>query len=292
VFNAEYKAIMSTEVPPGMNDDTAAQIAITDLLQWARNEELLLNNDVLEQITPTLEKLIEGMYTRAQQRCASQHDLTQISRILGFDRSEQLLGLDLHTITDDVKCARFRVDFDSTITITPGGSEVGSWTLEYVAHPTITFLGVQEGGGPVFTGSTTGSYAKAQGTVGDPSNGAFLEATSGTGTTFAVDNFCLPIANSACAQPSLVFDLGMPTETYVTDNGRQLTVPYFVVGWGIVHASERAAIVSPSAFALPLTTESGALIAHGTFSGSGVWGGTGQVSESTTIDVYHTPPGS
>jgi hypothetical protein len=27
-------------------------------------------------------------------------------------------------------------------------------------------------------------------------------------------------------------------------------------------------------------------------SGSGAWGGTGHVTDSTTIDIYHTPPGS
>lgn len=221
VLSAEYKAIMSSEVPPGLNDDTAAQTAISDLLQWARTEQLILGKDVTGQITPTLRKLLEGMYTRAQNKCGSQHDLTQLARLIDLDRMEQLLGLDLHTVTDDVKCARFRVDFDSTITITPGGGYTGSWTFEYVAHPTITFLGVQQGGGPVFTGTTTGSYAKVQGTASD-SEGGWIEAASGPGATFAVDNFCLPTANSACAQPSLLFDLGLPTETYVSDSGDQV----------------------------------------------------------------------
>jgi hypothetical protein len=69
-------------------------------------------------------------------------------------------------------------------------------------------------------------------------------------------------------------------------------VPYFPHAWQIVHASERVQIVSPTAFALPLSNGSGALIGHGTFSGNGVWGGIGQVTDSTTIDIYHTPPGS
>ena len=292
VLDAEYKAIMSAEVPPGLSDDAAAQTAISDLLQWARAEELLsINPDALGKIAPTLQRLLEGMYTRAQQKCAGQHDLTQLARIIGFDRSEQLIGLNLHTVIDDVKCARFRVDFDSTVTITPGGGYAGSYTLEYVAHPTVTFLGVQQGGGPVFTGTTTGSYAKAQGTITDADAG-WIEATSGTGATFAVDNFCIPAANSGCAQPSLLFDLGMPTETYLSNTGDQFTVPYWAHGWQIVHADLMQTAISRTTFALPLNGGSGALIASTTLSSSGPWGGTGQVGDSTTIDVYHTPPGT
>jgi hypothetical protein len=231
------------------------------------------------------------MYTRAQNKCVSQHDLTQLSRLIDFDRMEQLIGVGVHTVNDDVKCARFRVDFDSTMTITPGAPYTGSWTLEYVAHPTITFVDVNQDGALVFNGTATGSYAKVQGTATDGT--AWIEAASGTGATFTVDNFCLPaVVNSACAQPSLLFDLGLPAETYVSDSGDQFTVPWFAYAWQIVHASDRTELVSPTAFTLPLSTEAGALIAHGTFSSSGPWAGDGQASDSTTIDVYHTPPGS
>jgi hypothetical protein len=81
VLDAEYKAIMSDEVPPGLGDDTAAEKAMSDLVQWARQEELLGEN-VLGQLAPTLQSLLEGMYKRAQRRCANQHDLTQISKLI------------------------------------------------------------------------------------------------------------------------------------------------------------------------------------------------------------------
>ena len=294
VLDAEYKAIMSGEVPPGLTDDTAAQTAISDLLQWAKAEELLsINPNALGKIAPTLQKLLEGMYTRAQQRCVASHDLTELYKIISIDRSEQLLGLNLHTVTDDLRCAQFRVDFDSTMTLTISG-ETGAWTLEYIAHPTITFLGVQENGGPVFTGSTTGSYAKVQGTIS--TSGSWWDMQSGAGTTFTVYNFCVPAANSGCAQPSLVFDIGKPEETSQvlgTDGpvGGPLQTPYWEMGFLALHADQFQQSVGQATFAVPLEPGSGALIASGTFSGSGEWGGgVGVATENTTINVYHTPP--
>ena len=293
VLDAEYKAIISSEVPPGLSDDTAADKAISDLLEWAKAEELLgINPDALSKITPTLKTLLEGEYTRAQKRCAANNDPTELSKIITLDRVEQLIGLNLHTLTDDVKCARFRVDFDSTITIIPGGDYTGSYVLEYVAHPTVTFHDVAQGGGLLFTGSTTGNFAKAQGTITD-SSGGWIEASSGTGATFAVNNFCLPAVNSGCAQPNLLVNIGEPTETYVSDSGDQFTVPYWTVGWQIAHADLMQTAISRLTFDVPLNGGSGALVVVSTtLTGSGVWGDAGQVSDTTTIDVYHTPPGS
>ena len=69
-------------------------------------------------------------------------------------------------------------------------------------------------------------------------------------------------------------------------------MPYFALGWQIVHSDLMAQAIGRTAFAVPLSGGSGALVATTTLSGSGLWGGTGRVTDSTSIDVYHTPPAS
>ena len=291
VFDQWLNQIMITQVPPGLSDDDAARDAIQSLLRWTYEAELLSIPNATSRTAPTIVQLLNGIYARAQDKCANQHDLAQISKIIDVDRQLTLLASG-HTFTEDVKCARFRVEFDSTVTISPGGSQTGSWTYEYVAQPTVTLTNFSQTGAAVFTGSTTGSYEHVGGTVS--SADSWTQAVSGTGATFAVDNFCLRALNSACtAQPSIMFDIGMPTELYLDNSGVEFgPVPYWAIGWQIAHADLMVTAANRTTFDATLNAGAGALVATDKLSGSGIWGGTGQVTDSTTIDVYHTPPGS
>ena len=60
----------------------------------------------------------------------------------------------------------------------------------------------------------------------------------------------------------------MPTETLLDNNGDQSPpVPYFALGWQIVHSDLIAQSIGRTAFAVPLSGGSGALVASTTLSG-------------------------
>ena len=296
VLGAVYKQIMANEVPAGLNDDTAAHQAIGDLLQYAKAEELLTPNDsALKQITPTLGKLLEGTYTRAQARCAQQHDFSSVGAIMSADRGEQLLGLDGHGLASDFSCLHFKVRFDSTITdnadvdLTHGLT--GSYTLDYVAQPQLsvdlTSLAI--------TGSVPGSYAQAEGTMSNPSVNFTSTLTAANPGTFTVAFLCIAGFQSAgCSgtQTSIAIDPGTPTETYQISGAqnRSLSVSCWFTGWFQAHMGDLIQSMD-NTFLLSLQPGSGDLVGSGTWSQSTVsCYNAGRVStEDTTIDVYHTP---
>ena len=324
LLDAMYRLIMSTEVPPGLNDDDAAQQAITDLLRYAHDSALLgINTGALAKVLPTIKQLADGIYDRAQTKCADNHDFTQITKILKVDHDEQAFGLAAHGFTEDFKCLTFQVDFDSSITITPGGGSKGTFYTEYAAKLTIRFTDLAQDGTPFITGSTTGSFTQAKGSVTDDD----LKDTSGvmqggTGAPFYVDQFTIA---SQPQNPTLVIvpldennetniaawpseDMtwncfGQPTAHNTTD--------WWYRGWGSDHSSEMAVFGEHFAFGLELQSQPGAVIAQRTWSISaddpgsgGGWSFTGgsdalcagsndtphhHYDETTTVEVTHTP---
>lgn len=275
------------EVPPGLNDDGAAQKAIRDILAVARTSALLDSSEsMFESVKPTIYKLEEGIYKRAQQRCADNHDLTQISRILGTDRSEQLLGgYTGHGLSEDLKCLRFRIDFDSAIDVLAGSGGSGSWHLEYVAHPTVTPDLSQVG---IMTGSTAGTYASASGTITGP-DGSTGTVTSSSGDTFDVVGFDMSTDPTVTAPPTLTLDLHSPSEQYHAHDPSNpggdfdKTDHEWLNVFNEFHNPQNGWTV----LTLERVPGNGELVARGTFSNSAP---DGSATESTTVDVFHTPP--
>jgi hypothetical protein len=311
ILNDYLNAIMKEEVPPGLNDDDAAQTAIRDLLDWARTEALVLGKvDELPDVSPTILKLLEGVYKRAQQRCAA-HDLSQIPRILDTDRTEQLVtGNEHHTIPDDVKCLKFKISFDSSIQ-DAGGNFNGEFDMEVVSNPTVqvdpaNLLLTGQAPDTYSAGFPTGSKTQS---FTCPGGGNFDETDTMTGSkgdTLKVLKLVLPdlstlSAPGAAQTIQLVIDPGIPEERLdinkTGDCPSDQTV--FEPFWEGDFLSTPMAGMTPApfgdsfAFIFTLTLANGqADIANQTFTGTDSSGNSGNaVSEQTTIDIMHTPPG-
>lgn len=176
----------------------------------------------------------------------------------------------------------YRVDFDSTITVTAPG-ELGQWTLEYVAHPMIG-PPAAPATAPV-SGSTSGTYATATGTMG--ASEVTDTVTSATGDTFDVVNFDL---GDPFTPPTIALNLHHPTEAYqlcAAGNCQNGTVPSWLGGFIALHGVGQ----TPPVLTLPLqlapTDNGSGLAAQGTWNQS-----TDVLSESTTIKVFSVAPPS
>jgi hypothetical protein len=278
------------EVPPGLNDDDAALKAIKDLLTLAGVSGLLgdKSGSMFAAVKPTVLKLHEGIYNRAQQKCANNDDLTQIPKIIDTDRSEELLlsSNDLyHGLEADYRCLRFQVQFDSLITVQAGSGGSGSWNLEYKAQPTVT---VDLSGLPVVTGSAPGTYATASGTI-TGSDGTTVTVQSGQGDTFTVKDLDLTVDPKHPVAPAITLTLGSPSETYMfndpsgPDSGTYQDHQW-LHGFGEFHPPQGNSVV----LSLQQIQGDGALVARGTFNNTAP---DGSVTEATTVDVFHRPAG-
>src|SRR5947209_18752594 len=85
-----HDAILTQEVPPGLNDDGAAQQAIGHLSEYIRLTALIDNIDMAPEQSGTFARLYYGMWVRAQKRCAEQHNLTQVVRLREITNEEEL----------------------------------------------------------------------------------------------------------------------------------------------------------------------------------------------------------
>ncbi len=175
VFDDWLKAIMADEVPPGLTADDPARVAIRDLLTWARDNALITGAGsdsaaIRDRVMPTVAKLAHGIYHRAQQRCVTNHDITEIGRnIVPQARDLALLGAPVPT-SELYQCLRFKLELDSQVRYDAGkvdSSETGSWQWHYQASVEIK----PDLSAPVVSGSVPldgtgdGTYADASGTV-------------------------------------------------------------------------------------------------------------------------------
>lgn len=309
--------VMREEVPPGLNDDSAAQMAIRDLLEIARTSEMLSGSDgTFKEVTPTIIKLMEGVYKRAQQRCAENHDLTQIPTILDADREEQMLNSPKHDIAEDLKCERFKVEFNSQISDS-GGAFDGTYDLATSSTPTVSY----DQATAVIDGQASISYMEASGSktqtfdCPDGSNGSWTETDTVVGSqpgTLRALKLALPDPSqigqpNAANSVTLVIDPGKPQETIHADRSPQCGEGPSGTGptpfWWAAFMGTPLASDSPgtgfaqqpyddgliAVFTLPLENYTPDM-AHAVYAGSTTSDTGDAINEQVTIDVIHTPP--
>jgi hypothetical protein len=303
---AEWKQdILDNEVPAGLEDDAAAQVAIADLLAQARDAALLGMGD--GSLPPQVVKLLAGVYDRAQQRCAQTpgFSLDSIPTILGAYRDLVLAGHpDNVTIPDLLSCMRFKLTFDSTITTTFGGSDHGTQTSEYRVVMPIK----SSADGRTLTGQAAGTYPVAHGLMSqDPQqcddNGggtvtSYSDELHGNGAIAQVPDFTLPSARIGGPSPKLELQLGSPTETYhlysVSSNpGCQGSTNSNLPLWsGNFITSHRAEIdgtfASANSYVFALEPGTNATIARQSYDRTYAEGQNTE-NEHTTITIVHTP---
>ncbi len=301
-LDAWHDEIIANEVPAGLNDDAAADIAIRDLVEWARTREQFGLSP--EEVFPDLIKLLTGVYNRAQQSCAQQHDLSRVYDIERTFRYLLLVGYPANDFPMDevFACYRFKVSFDSTITEVHGGQNHGTNTNQYTAEIPIKIDSTRHEPGNPLTGQATGSYAQASGQMySDPfecgSGGTYVshaDELSGTGVTAEVKEFTLPAHRTGGASPQLQLQLNQPYETYHfyntgCDNAAATRpVPKW---WNLfldVHRAEIDGTGGGSGFLFKLNPGSGATIATRSYSVTFA-AGDDTDTEHTVITVTHTP---
>jgi hypothetical protein len=300
-----HRDILGEEVKPGLADDAAAETAIRDLLQWARDTALIYGTN--GDIPPEVLRLLAGVYNRAQQRCASASGFSpgSIRPILAAYRSLVLAGHpDNVTIDALLACEHFTVTFDSTITTTFGGQDHGTHTNEYKAvipiEPSPSATAIE--------GQARGAYARATGQMqsdplgcGATGGGTFVshdDELSGTGAVAQVPDFTLPSARIGGPAPKLELLLGQPTETYhlyntsgnpgcVTSTSRSL--PAWTGNFLVGHKGEvDGTAAAPNAYVFLLQPSSGQLIASRSYDQTFA-SGQNTETEHTAITVTHTP---
>jgi hypothetical protein len=114
---AYYRDILGPLTQKALTDDTYEASAITELLGWARQMELLgLKDDPLvkpffDGYQALLAKIVRNAIQQSYQRCVQTDDLSEITRLLAGERQAQLLGLDVGDgLALAQKCAHFELD--------------------------------------------------------------------------------------------------------------------------------------------------------------------------------------
>ena len=141
---AYYDHAVRPQLLAAETSEALAPNAISGAMTWARQLALLsMNkgekydakyNDMLQRLIRVLNNAVKETYAK----CVKDHDLAAGARMVGWLRQAALLSIETDMGFDEfVKCMRFEVDFDSTIT-TDGGfdgdtqdqSWNGSWHVK------------------------------------------------------------------------------------------------------------------------------------------------------------------
>lgn len=309
VFDEWSADIMSNEYPPGLNADDAARVAIKDLLTWAHDKQALGFSVDERELFAKLVRLQEGIYTRAQKRCATTHDLTVINdQIIPAAGALQKMGQPEIPFSELLQCARFRVDIDSTVTLSYSdyGGSSGEYDYHYTTAIPIQYDAAQ--GEPIVIRSlqaAPGTYQVASGSVTTTTfcpdethtESVVQTLTNGNANTNDVLDFTLPLGSAVTDKTiKLTVDSGA-SETYhlVPDNGcGGSAAPSDITqqNWWDSFVTDRLmagdGTPSPSndnAMVLTLDPGSGDVIAQKTYTTQ-----SDTTVESTTIKVIHTPP--
>jgi hypothetical protein len=209
--------VMKHEVPPGLKEDNAADLAIRDLNTYARDAALLGRVGSDSKVIPTDYRLTYEKYLRAQRRCAENHALQEIGDNIYPDEQQlAFYGGAPHSFDELVKCARFRVQIDSEITLDfqpPPTS--GSFHYHHLSEVTVAPVASQ--GFPRWQGSAPGTYTDASGTATTTTSCGSASETRDTTTTITgssggnttISNFRFPLKSS---DPDQSFVLSMSSD--------------------------------------------------------------------------------
>jgi hypothetical protein len=318
LLNDMYRDIMNEEVPPGLNDDTAATTAIKDLLAWAGTAETLLSShdeinwgrsEIEGRVFPTVIKLMFGVYHRAQQRCANNHDLSEINNHIVPDaRNLELLGVPEIPISELYSCLHFKVQIDSVIHHAPQSDGDPTLDFHYQATVPIKYDGGNLGflGSPPVDGSGPGTYVSASGSESSSGqcvydNSPYTQATTLTaahGNTVKVSAFSFPLSAQDTSPLQLTLDSSASEDYHfqMTDPSGDprctSSLDETLQNWweqaGIGSVIDGNATFTPDAesIVIPLDRGSGEVFAQKTLLAPADLGDSGQ----TTITVIHDPP--
>lgn len=128
----EYDKVVKPALQAAVSDDSKIDSAASIFLNWWRNSQLLgIEGDLQSRVDEGLNLLFKGLknaFDKASQRCVSNQDVNEAGNMVERLRQLELLGANDSSYTLDGKkadferCLRFKVDFESAITLETGGS--------------------------------------------------------------------------------------------------------------------------------------------------------------------------
>ena len=118
---AYYDQVVRPKLQAAETSERLAPDALAAALSWARNAALLGMSgpdydlryaDMMARIEKVLLNAIEETYAR----CVTENSLAAGARLLGWTRQATILGIENDGFEKWMKCARYEVEFDSTVT--------------------------------------------------------------------------------------------------------------------------------------------------------------------------------
>jgi hypothetical protein len=333
LFEEWYADITSNLIPAGLQSDEAANLAIAELARWGQQGAFILGDGSHNQVTtdgqilqpwdgmsaqygPNWDeqyvkvpsrKVAGSAYNRAQEQCASEHDLKKIETIIAWEATDELLGHAMVPYSEMLACEQFVLDFASRMTdnlLGQGEDPKGQYINEYNAHVRIKPETVDTGTFPL-SGSNKGNYGQASGHTEQPhecnEEKSIEESTEerGSGDTFNVVSLTIPNGYaSGGGPPAITFELGKPSETLLVKQTPELCgaipqssqVYFWFADWVAQH---KAAIVTSGvsglAFKMPLQTGTSFIMEFETFNDLPFAKENAEGVESTSIDVTQSP---
>jgi hypothetical protein len=317
-LNEWYADIQSTEVPSSTNGDAAAETTIHDLATWARDGSLLLGDGqtsvsgentgaiavngmagaygaswTATKLLAVIQKIAGAAYDRAQQKCAANHDLAEVSRAQAWYQDDVLAGHpDSLSLAAQLACEHFRVEFASTMEDTLTGVDTngeGKFTNEYTAN--VEAAPETSVGSLPISGSATGAYAIATGVVSNTADcsGELIDQ-GGNPTVFSVIGY---VPAGAGGDPTITIETGVPTENYLNQalachTSSQVPIAFWWMDWDAGHRGA-GVLNTTSQYSFTLSPDSGASGGSISFINVAFKQGTASVIENTTIEVTHAP---
>ena len=128
ILRGYYNHVVWPLVEQAYTDDAVASRAISELLSWARQVDLLSLDEHPRLKVPrgvvfdNIEVILDNAIKKGYLRCVDEHDLDYVARLVGLARAAALLGLTLGDEAFDKaqRCANFEFRFDSLVVETSG----------------------------------------------------------------------------------------------------------------------------------------------------------------------------
>ena len=120
LFDEHYDTVVKPALEAaGTSDGSDAEQAIVTGLEWARQVEVLGGGGGAREaeMWQLIEVAIRNAIDKGYHACVADHDLTQIIRLVEFQRFALLLGIDIgDALQKALACGHFAVNFDATYT--------------------------------------------------------------------------------------------------------------------------------------------------------------------------------
>ena len=309
---AYYDEAVKPRLIAAETSEALAPNAIANALSWARQLALVSLDqgpeydaryaDMLQRLMRILNNAVNETYTK----CVSEHDLPAGARMLGWLRQAALLSIETDRGFDDfVRCARFEVDFDSTIT-TSGGftgtQQSQSWSGSW--HVKAENLLIEIGTGEIPQAPIKDAGSSYTHTTTIPSNSCTLTTTTtftsmDDGKLFAslvLDINLRETPENGVPQPrrhKLRLHVNTPPkEWYQSQNSGCSSgtgTPYWNTWWDDFFGDFRGANSSVLLMDIDAGDQVGDLIADETFTGTRQSGGNSTQNETTGVQLWHKP---